>query len=563
MLGLFLAVALCSQGPEPSSTGYQRAHRAADAALVAGDTEQAITQFKHCLKLSPENPTVAYGLACSEARAGNTRRAMHWFETALRWGYTDADVVLWDRDIAPLLERRRFNSALKAIQDAGDPSASPEVLVRIVPSSAKVSPTDAVIDPGGRFMAVGRTDGVIELLDATSGSLVRRSRPLGSPVWAVALHPRGHSVAALTWDGRVHLWSTAGDDEPLHVDALAPAAEDDELGWSFGAFLEFDSTGKRLFAAAVYRGWCLLDDGGEVLRYDATPIGHFFAVRAAWSPNGSGVAIVRKGLLKTVSFVDSGEGGELALPIDCPSDVLGLDLSPDGKRLATGHDDAHLRVWNVETGELLFEDEFIDPWPLDGGHIPRIRDVRFSPDGNQVAYSTDPSVNVIVFDLESGERVAEHDTNGGRLFERVPVCWSPDGPRLWFAYAGGAMNVWQLDWSNEVTACTAVTRGSPPRPSAGRISAVVHWSGVSALDLSTGRFTWYRPTGDDLELLQAPSGHFTSNLDAVEGLRVSHEIDSRDPPPLSDFVERLFDPKRVRAARDGVKIKPVEFSRGE
>jgi WD40 repeat protein len=55
--------------------------------------------------------------------------------------------------------------------------------------------------------------------------------------------------------------------------------------------------------------------------------------------------------------------------------VRAADLSPDGRTLATGGDDKVLRLWTVETGELLAE------LP---GHTDLITDVHFSPEGERV-----------------------------------------------------------------------------------------------------------------------------------------------------------------------------------
>src|SRR5262249_11158447 len=61
--------------------------------------------------------------------------------------------------------------------------------------------------------------------------------------------------------------------------------------------------------------------------------------------------------------------------------VTEADFRPDGKPLAAAHFDRTIRIWDVQTGELVRK--------LDG-HTDRILDVRFSPDGNLLASAGGP-----------------------------------------------------------------------------------------------------------------------------------------------------------------------------
>ena len=55
--------------------------------------------------------------------------------------------------------------------------------------------------------------------------------------------------------------------------------------------------------------------------------------------------------------------------------VYTLDVSPDGKRLATGSSDLTVRLWDIETGEsTLILSDFTNP----------LYQVRFYPDGNSL-----------------------------------------------------------------------------------------------------------------------------------------------------------------------------------
>src|SRR5690348_754304 len=101
---MFTAVllALLVQHPALDPMLYLRAHRDADDALVAGKIPEARAGFASCLEMSPKNATVAYALACTEAKAGDRTKALDWLERTAEWNYSDADVASWDRDLATI-----------------------------------------------------------------------------------------------------------------------------------------------------------------------------------------------------------------------------------------------------------------------------------------------------------------------------------------------------------------------------------------------------------------------------------------------------------------------------
>ena len=92
----------------------------------------------------------------------------------------------------------------------------------------------------------------------------------------------------------------------------------------------------------------------------------------------SGLPILQANLqglnLHQVNFA----GAELSRSVftETLGNVLSAEFSPDGERLATCDTDCQIRLWRVQTGQLLW---------ICQGHRNWLRSVAFSPDGQILA----------------------------------------------------------------------------------------------------------------------------------------------------------------------------------
>jgi|GEM_PF-1683712 len=110
--------------------------------------------------------------------------------------------------------------------------------------------------------------------------------------------------------------------------------------------------------------------------------------------------------------------------------------SPDGKLLATGASDAHVRVWDVTTGQSLWD------FSERGSYISS---VAWSPDGHILATSgTTGAINL--WDITTGERLKTlvGHTNLVREME-----WSPDGKTLASGSADFSLRLWDFESGRE------------------------------------------------------------------------------------------------------------------
>jgi WD40 repeat protein/transcriptional regulator with XRE-family HTH domain len=121
--------------------------------------------------------------------------------------------------------------------------------------------------------------------------------------------------------------------------------------------------------------------------------------------------------------------------------VWSLAFSPVGHTLATGSHDGSIKVWDLESGALLWT----------GWHTNNINRVAFAPDGSLLASSgTDASVRL--WDPRQG-------THLETLQHPDPVCaiaWSPDGRLFTTGDIVGCIRLWEMQKALPATCIDAI-----------------------------------------------------------------------------------------------------------
>jgi WD40 repeat protein len=118
--------------------------------------------------------------------------------------------------------------------------------------------------------------------------------------------------------------------------------------------------------------------------------------------------------------------------------IWSVAISPDGQMLASGSADQTIKLWNLETGKLLYSLE---------GHSSLVVSVAFSPDGKILASSSTLAVgdgNIKLWDVETGR--LQRVLGKGLLSLNVScVTFSPDGQTLASGNMDATIKLWQLN----------------------------------------------------------------------------------------------------------------------
>lgn len=111
---------------------------------------------------------------------------------------------------------------------------------------------------------------------------------------------------------------------------------------------------------------------------------------------------------------------------------LSVDISPDGKYIATGHETGTLLIYQVETLKFFLSIP---------GHSSPIRTIKFSPSSTMIAVAGDSKL-ISLYNVSTGEHITNLPGHDGWIFS---LSWSEIGDFLLSSCYGGKAKIWSLE----------------------------------------------------------------------------------------------------------------------
>lgn len=283
----------------------------------------------------------------------------------------------------------------------------------ISPSIQNAGAWSCVFSPDGRRIAQGTNLRKIQVRDSDTMALLAESPAFDSLVVDAAWSPNGEQIAGGSNDGTVRAFS----------------ADMKTALWTFkgkGQFRATDWSSDGRFIAAGDGGTGIAhvidaETGREVWQHKMAP----GTLAAAISKDAKLVAFGSAMEVKMFSMPN----GRLLKTFAAGSEVYELAFSPDGSLLAAGENNGLVQAFGVKEGRLKWEQKTEgSQWGLS-----------FSPDGKRLA-SIGYDFALHLWEPKSGLEVfAVRDLP----IQGFDVRFSPDGQKL--AYMGGSGQTWVLD----------------------------------------------------------------------------------------------------------------------
>ena len=299
---------------------------------------------------------------------------------------------------------------------------------------------------GGEDVAVATLAGDVVILDATDGHVLGVGAGHAGGALCVAWSPDGSRLASGGVDGCVR----------LHGAVTAHRVPTEVGGWVQA--LAWSPDGTRL-AVAAGRSLVLLGAQGELLqRWDDQPS----SVKVvAWSRDSSRVAAAAYGGLRWYAAVSRSAAPVRTL--DWKGSLLLVRVSPDGRWVASGNQDASVHVWRLWSGE---DAEMT-------GYPEKVDALAFDRTSRWMACGGTSEISLWDFSGR-GPMGRRPRTLPGHDAQVSALHWQPRGDRLGSGGRDGGLGIWQPGPKGARTAALA-------RADAGARVTCVRWAGPSLL----------------------------------------------------------------------------------
>ncbi|BAY31968.1 WD-repeat protein [Nostoc carneum NIES-2107] len=263
----------------------------------------------------------------------------------------------------------------------------------------------------------------VKLWNPSTGKLIRT---FNGQAWAVNFSPDGQILASGSQNGNLYLWNvstgeltrTLKHSEPVIDVAFSPDGQTLATGLDQGANIRLWNwrTGKIIPIPE--------DSNASAKGFD-----NFKSVPIAFSPDGQEL-FARSGSGSTSQLWNISTG-KVIRSFDAQSLINDVAISPDGKTFATGVRDNAIKLWDVNSGKLIYTLT---------GHTAEVRSVTFSPDGKSLASGSQDGT-IKLWNISTGKLIGTLTAQKEKVWS---VAFNPDGKTLASTSQDGIINIWQV-----------------------------------------------------------------------------------------------------------------------
>jgi WD40 repeat protein/tRNA A-37 threonylcarbamoyl transferase component Bud32 len=274
-----------------------------------------------------------------------------------------------------------------------------------------VNPHGLSFSPDGARLAVAGA-AEIQIWDVAARQRVAVMRRHVGKVSAIAFSPDGKRLASASEDGTARIWETATGQSLALIPSL------DAIHW-----VAFSSDGARV-ALGGPGGAAVWDARDDALARTPLDVGQPVTSVAVRRDGAQVIACGDQGAVRAWSVRD----GATILAVDHAAKCV-AGISPDGT-IAVTAGDGQIRTWDVATGRPRGE--------LVGRGAPDVLAIAISPDGRRVISGHDDN-DARIWDLRSGQLMV---TLSGHTKHVLATAWSDDGARVATCSNDGSSKIW-------------------------------------------------------------------------------------------------------------------------
>ncbi len=290
--------------------------------------------------------------------------------------------------------------------------------------------------PDGDLIATAAFDRTARIWDARTGDPLMVLRGHEDFLHGVIFHPSGREIATISEDCTARIWSV----DPRPVDVTCAPSRSLRLAFPEGEARSPDGR-SRVTISDLDRATLEIRDGAEVRRFDLEH--EFGALGARFAPAGdllvTGMKLVGEGM----AVVWDVPSGRPELEVRMRGGVKGAALLSSQRRLVTSSTIGTVRLWDLDSGELVATFEGHDRWATC---------CAYSPDGRSFATGS----------FDHTARIWDASTGAERLALRMhqgsveQVVFGPDGRHLLTASVDGTARLWDARTGEEILTMTGV-----------------------------------------------------------------------------------------------------------